>query len=55
MALRGDAGAKELIRRNMDSAVGLEVDPVELLDVDTEEDLELARRMASERTVNRRK
>ena len=55
MALRGDAGAKELIRRNMDRAVGLEVDPVELLDVDTEEDLELARRIASERAVNRRK
>jgi hypothetical protein len=31
------------------------VDPVELLDVDTEEDLELARMIASERAVNRRK
>jgi molybdenum cofactor cytidylyltransferase len=55
MALRGDAGAKEVIRRNMDRAVGLEVDPVELLDVDTEEDLELARMIASERAGNRRK
>ena len=55
MALRGDAGAKEVIRRNMDRAVGLEVDPVELLDVDTEEDLELARKIAFERVVNRRK
>jgi molybdenum cofactor cytidylyltransferase len=55
MALRGDAGAKEVIRRNMDRAVGLEVDPVELLDVDTEEDLELARMIASEKAVNRRK
>jgi molybdenum cofactor cytidylyltransferase len=55
MALRGDAGAKEVIRRNTDRAVGLEVDPVELLDVDTEEDLELARRITSEKAVNRRK
>jgi molybdenum cofactor cytidylyltransferase len=55
MALRGDAGAKEMIRRNMDRAVGLEVDPVELLDVDTEEDLKLARRITSEKAVNRRK
>ena len=44
-----------MIRRNMDRAVGLEVDPVELLDVDTEEDLELARMIAFERAVNRRK
>ena len=49
LALRGDAGAKEVIRRNADRAVGLDVDPVELLDVDTEEDLELARRIASGR------
>jgi molybdenum cofactor cytidylyltransferase len=55
MALRGDAGAKEVIRRNMDKAVGLEVGPVELLDVDTKEDLELARRIASERRGNLRK
>ena len=49
LALRGDAGAKEVIRRSAERAAGLDVDPVELLDVDTEEDLELARRIASGR------
>ncbi len=49
LALRGDMGAREVIRRNLKMAVGVDVDPVELLDVDTEEDLELARRIASER------
>jgi len=55
LRLRGDAGAKDVIRRNPSRAVGVDVDPVELLDVDTEEELEAARRIAQERGLGWKK
>lgn len=47
MALEGDRGAKEVVLRHLDLARPVRVDPVELLDVDSPEGLELARSLAA--------
>ncbi|MGC8505659.1 MAG: nucleotidyltransferase family protein [Thermoplasmata archaeon] len=45
MALKGDRGAKPLILRNMKKVVTIDVDPVFLTDIDTDEDYETVLRV----------
>ncbi|MCS7094497.1 MAG: nucleotidyltransferase family protein [Thaumarchaeota archaeon] len=47
MALEGDEGAKRVVMRHIGSAVAVEVDPLELMDVDSPEELELARSLVN--------
>lgn len=49
--LTGDVGARGVVERNRSDAAAVDVDPGELLDVDTQEDL----RLAEERLARRRR
>ncbi|MCS7142631.1 MAG: nucleotidyltransferase family protein [Aigarchaeota archaeon] len=50
-SITGDRGAKELVRRHLADGEGVTVDPIELLDVDTETDLMRALDLARSRSL----